>query len=193
MITKRDREVIKWIEDHRAVTVNQATYMYFNGGYEQCRRRLKQLEDRKILKSYTSKNLSQKVYYQEKKISDHDILVYDFIKEIKILGACVNKFIFQPNYCKGLLRPDAYVEFVYNKNLYMVILEVDLNHHTGTKKFQMYEYLYHSGEMQSKCYGTFPILVVSRPVVDIKYRSNNFEIVHTDLEYSKLDKLLLYS
>lgn len=191
MLTERDRKLYRWLENYKAITVNQCCTMFYDGNYEVCRRRLKQLAERKELKSYKSSLLNQKVYYQNKKISDHDLLVYEFIKEITKLDGTLRTLKNQPRYCKGLIRPDAYIEFAYKKNVYFILLEVDYTHYTDYKKLQMYEYLYHQKELQKECYGTFPILIIARPTVDIKYHSNNFEIVHTDLKFSMLDRLLL--
>lgn len=191
MLTERDRRLYKWIEDYKAITVNQATELFYEGQYESCRRRLKQLEDRGELKSYKSKLLNQKVYYQDRKVSDHDLLVLDFAREITKLGGTIRRFRTQPQYAKRLIRPDAYLEFEYKKDVYFTLIEVDYTHYTNHKKISMYEYLYHQQELQKECYGTFPILIIARPQIDIKYKSNNFEIIHTDYRFKNLARLLL--
>ncbi|MBW6411841.1 hypothetical protein [Clostridium weizhouense] len=191
MLTERDRQVLRWIEDYKAISVTQATELFFNGTYESCRRRLKQLEDMEILKSYISQFSREKVYYQEKKLKDHDLLVYDFLKVIKKRGGEIRHIKLQPQYLKGLIRPDAYIEFTLENNIYFIILEVDYTHYTSNIKMQLYEKLYREGTLQKQCYGTFPIVIISRPTLnDIRYNSSNFDVIYTDLRYNNLQSLL---
>lgn len=86
MITDRDKEVLRWIENYKAITLRQATELFFKGNYKGASRRMGQLEDMEILKSYTSKSKSEKVYYQDKKVNDHRLYIYDYFKELKRLG-----------------------------------------------------------------------------------------------------------
>ncbi|NFK66481.1 hypothetical protein FDB14_18595 [Clostridium botulinum] len=191
MLTERDRRVLKWIEDYKSISVPQATELFFNGTYESCRRRLKQLEDMELLKSYISQFNREKVYYQEKKLKDHELLVYDFLKVIKKEGAEIKTIKIQPQYLKGLIRPDAYIEFIYENNLYFIILEVDYTHYTSNIKMQLYEKLYKEGILQKQCYSTFPIVIISRPTLnDVRYNSSNFDVIYTDLHYNNLHSFL---
>ncbi|NFI81495.1 hypothetical protein FDA42_12650 [Clostridium botulinum] len=191
MLTERDRQVLKWIEDYKAISVLQATELFFNGTYESCRRRLKQLEDMELLKSYISQFSREKVYYQEKKLKDHELLVYDFLKVVKKRGGEIRQIKLQPQYLKGLIRPDAYIEFTLENNLYFIILEVDYTHYTSNIKMQLYEKLYREGTLQKQCYGTFPIVIISRPSLnDVRYNSSNFDVIYTDLHYNNLHSFL---
>ncbi|NFO92931.1 hypothetical protein FDC66_17675 [Clostridium botulinum] len=191
MLTERDRRVLKWIEDYKSISVPQATELFFNGTYESCRRRLKQLEDMELLKSYISQFSREKVYYQEKKLKDHELLVYDFLKVVKKKGGEIRQIKLQPQYLKGLIRPDAYIEFTLENNLYFIILEVDYTHYTSNIKMQLYEKLYREGTLQKQCYGTFPIVIISRPTLnDIRYNSSNFDVIYTDLHYNNLQSFL---
>ncbi|NFN09382.1 hypothetical protein [Clostridium botulinum] len=191
MLTERDRQVLKWIEDYKAISVPQATELFFNGTYESCRRRLKQLEDMELLKSYISQFSREKIYYQEKKLKDHDLLVYDFLKVVKKRGGEIRPIKLQPQYLKGLIRPDAYIEFTLENNLYFIILEVDYTHYTSNIKMQLYEKLYREGTLQKTCYGTFPIVIISRPTLnDVRYNSSNFDVIYTDLHYNNLHSFL---
>ncbi len=191
MLTERDRQVLKWIEDYKAISVTQATELLFNGTYESCRRRLKQLEDMELLKSYISKFSREKIYYQEKKLKDHELLVYDFLKVVKKKGGEIRQIKLQPQYLKGLIRPDAYIEFTLENNLYFIILEVDYTHYTSNIKMQLYEKLYREGTLQKQCYGTFPIVIISRPTLnDVRYNSSNFDVIYTDLHYNNLHTFL---
>lgn len=194
MLTQRDKDVLKWIENYKAISVPQATQLFFNNLYDSCRKRLKVLEDMEVLKSYKSKLTNEKVYYTEKKLKDHDLLVYDFIKEVKKAGGEIRKIQLQPRYLKQLIRPDAYIEFTLDNNLYFIILEVDYTHYTNMLKMQLYEKLYKQDTLQKQCYGTFPIILIARPTKnDLRYNSSNFDVIYTDLRFRNLGRLLFQS
>lgn len=190
MITDRDRQILTWIQEHKAITVSQAQYFYFKGCYEGCRRRLKQLEDTELLKSYISRWTKEKVYYQEKRLSEHDLYIYDFLKVLKKNNCEIIEFKTQQNYLDKKIRPDAFVIFSYQDNVYFILLEVDLTHYTSMSKMKKYEELYKSEELQNKCCGTFPIVVIARPTQGIRYNSKNFNVVYLDLSYSNINILL---
>ena len=98
----------------------------------------------------------------------------------------------QPRLLKDNIRPDAFIEFKLEDNIYFIFLEVDYTHYTDNIKLNLYEKLYKEGTVQDKCYGTIPILLIARPTVSIRYNSSNFDLVYTDLEYKNLDRLLFY-
>lgn len=194
MLTQRDREVLTWVQDYKAISVAQATQILFNGNYEGCRRRLKQLEDMELLKSYITRYSKEKVYYQEKRLSEHDLNVYNFLKVIKQNNGDIIKIQNQPQYMDGKIRPDAFVIFSYQGNVYFILLEVDLTHYTSNSKMQRYEELYKTGELQTQCYGTFPIIIIARPTMNgIRYNSSNFNVVYLDLYYSNIISLLFHN
>lgn len=192
MLTERDKTILTWIEKHKAISVNQCTEIFFNHNYEGCRRRLKQLESMELLKSYVSKFKNEKIYYQEKKLRDHDLLIYDFIKVIcKNEGCYFLDMKTQPYYLKGLIRPDAFITFRKNNTVYFILLEVDYTHFTNNIKMQLYEKLCKSGQVQEECMGEFPIVIISRPSLsDVRYNSSNFKVIYTDLSYSNIDNFL---
>jgi len=192
VLTERDRDVLKWIENYKAITLKQANTLFFNN-YKSCSRRLKQLEEEeKILKSYQNSITKEKVYYVENKISAHDLFIYDFYAKLVQEGAKIRKFKKQPQYLSGLIRPDGFFEFEYEGNLYFILLEIDLTHFTSTSKFGLYEKLFKENEIQKECYNTFPIVTVIRPTNnDIRYNSNNFEVVYLDFKFTNFRQLIL--
>lgn len=192
MITDRDKEVLRWIENYKAITLRQATELFFKGNYKGASRRMGQLEDMEILKSYTSKSKSEKVYYQDKKVNDHRLYIYDYFKELKRLGCELLDIKVEPSYLNGNIRPDAYTLFKYGRYKYLTLLEVDYTHYTDHIKLNtLYEKLYQERGNYKEFLGTFPILIIARPTTGIRYNSNNFEIIYTDLLYSNLNNLLL--
>lgn len=192
MITDRDKEVLKWIEEYKSITLRQSTELFFNGNYKGASRRMAQLEDMGVLKSYISKAKKEKVYYQEKKVNDHRLYIYDYLKELKRLGCDLIDIKIEPKYLSGLIRPDAYVLFRYEDYKYITLLEVDYTHYTDNIKMNtLYEKLYVERENYKEFFGTFPIVVIARPTKGIRYNSGNFEVIYTDLSYSNLEQFLL--
>ena len=192
MLTDRDKKLLRWIENYKAITIQQATVLFFNNLDVSARRRLNQLQEAGLIKSYTRKLTKEKVYYQEKKKSNHDLYIYDFIKVIKKEGYNLRKLILSPRFLDGKIIPDAYLEIRKGNEILTLLLEVDSSHYTSHSKMQMYEMLYKSGEVQEQAYGVFPSLVIARPSLnDIRYNSRNFRVVYTSLSFDNLNKLLL--
>lgn len=192
MITNRDKEVLRWIEDYKSITLKQATALFFNNNYKSASRRMAQLEEMEVLKSYISKAKSEKVYYQEKKVNDHRLYIYDYLKELKKLNCDLLDIKIEPSFLKGNIKPDAYVVFKYGEYKYITLLEVDYTHYTdNTKLNTLYEKLYIERDEYKEFMGTFPILVIARPTKGIRYNSSNFCIIYTDLLYYNLKTLLL--
>jgi hypothetical protein len=193
MLTQRDRDILTWIEDYKSITLSQCTYLFFNGCYEGCRRRLKQLEQNELLKNCPNSWLNSKVYYNNKLLSDHNLFIFEFLKVIKQHGGEIIKFKLQPQYLDKKIRPDAFIIFSYEGNVYFVLLEVDFTHYTSNIKMRRYEELYKTGELQEQCCNTFPIIVIARPTQGIRYNSHNFNVVYLDLYYNNISTLLLHN
>lgn len=147
-LTQRDREILTWIQDYKSITLSQCTYLFFNGNYEGCRRRLKQLESFGLLKSIPNVLLKTRVYYQERLLSDHDLFIYEFLKIIKINSGEIIQFQLKPQYLDKKIVPDCFIIFSYNGNVFFILLEVDLTHYTSNSKMKRYEELYKTGELQ---------------------------------------------
>lgn len=192
MLMQRDKDVLRWVEHYGAITLKQATTLFFNEIYKSASRRLNQLEENKFIKSYISKSKKEKVYYLDKKVSDHRLYIYDYIRELKRLNCEVIDIEIEPQYLDGAIRPDAYVTFKSDGYKYITLLEVDFTHYTSNSKLNtLYEKLYEERDKYREFSGTFPIVVIARPTPGIRYNSNNFEVVYTGLDYANLPQLLL--
>lgn len=192
MLTNRDKKILLWIENFNVITIEQARVMFFDGSYDNARRRLRVLEQQGILNSYIIKDTKEKAYYIDKKMSQHDIYILDFIKKITELGCNVEKVNLKPHYLNNTLIPDAFIEFSFNGDLYLVLLEVDYRHGTEMLKFKsLYERLYSERAKHKEFLGTFPFVVVANMKATIRYSSVNFNTIYTDLSYSNLKEILL--
>lgn len=63
MLTDRDKKVLSFIEKYGALTIQQASTLFFNNLNVSCTRRLLQLESQGLLKSYTRTITKEKAYY----------------------------------------------------------------------------------------------------------------------------------
>ncbi|MBI5987319.1 hypothetical protein [Clostridium perfringens] len=182
MLTKRDKEILKFIEKYKSITIRQAKYLFFKKSYEGARRRLAELEKFGLLKSSISKARSEKVFYAEKMISDHDLYKIDYIVNLKKMGFEIIEFNSKPSYFDNQLKPDAFVVCRKNGYRYITFLEIDYTHYTSnTKMNTLYEKL-----AREDFRDTGFILVVARPTKGIRYSPTSYDIVFTDLEFSNL-------
>ena len=182
MITARDKEILKFIEDYKSLTIKQAQSLFFNGSYEGTRRRLAELEKFGLLKSSISKARSEKIYFVEKLLSDHDLYKIDYIVNLKKNQFEILEFNTKPSYFNNTLRPDAFVVCRKNGYRYLTFLEVDYTHYTENVKLNvMYEKL-----AREEFKDTSFILVIARPTPGVRYSPENYDIVFTDLGFSNL-------
>lgn len=191
MLTNRDFEILDWIKKYKAITIEQCQFLFFNGSYEAARRRLSILEKDYNIKSYISRASKQKVYYLEKKISDHDIYILDYLKELKKADCKFIDIKIKPRYLRDLLIPDAFVKFKFNKYTFNTLLEVDYMHPTEELKLNtLYEKLARESSDYEEFNNNSFVLVVSSEKATIRYNSKNYDSVYTDLKYNKLIDLL---
>lgn len=182
MLMQRDKDILRYLEDYKAISIRQATKIFFKGIYGGARRRLADLEKMKLLKSYENVLTNEKIYYIEEKLSAHDLYIMDFYAELVSNGAVIRQFKKQPRYLNDMIRGDGFFEFVYDNNLYFLILEVDLTHFTSNSKMQLYEKLYKDRDLQKECRDMFPSIVIMKEHEDIKYLSNNFEVIYMNFQ-----------
>ena len=197
-LQSRDRQVLRFLEEHRAITTQQAINIFFNRCKRSATRRLNQLEDAGILNNYTrGKNKVYKLIDEVKELSEHDVLIYDFYSWIYENNGEVIEFKKNPRYFKGMLIPDALVKFKlpYEGQMYTIysLLEIDLNHYTDNTKMNVwYEKLYREQVLKSWCGAAeFPFIIIARPTQGIRYNSNNFNCTYCNLKFTNLDRLLL--
>ena len=191
MLTNRDLEILDWINKYKAISIEQCQILFFKGSYEAARRRLSILEKDKMIKSYISRASKQKVYYIDKKISDHDLYILDYLKELKKAGCNIVDIKIKPQYLNGVMIADAFVKFKFYKYTFNTILEVDFQHPTEEIKINtLYEKLAKEIDNYEEFNGRSFILVVAKPLVQNIYNSKNFDTVYTDLKFTNLANFL---
>jgi len=190
MLNYRDREVINYLNKYKAITIKQASRLFCSEvkyKYNSAMKRLKRLEEMEAIKSYINKFTNEKVYYIDSKISTHDLFVMEVHSLLIEYGCEVIEFKKQPEYLKKQIRPDGFFKVKYDNLIYLIFLEVDLTHFTSLNKFQTYEMLYRTEELQNE-HGAFPIIVVLGDNT-IQYESNNFDIVYLGFQDIDINKI----
>lgn len=139
---KYDKQILKFIEDFKSITVKQAEIMFYKNN-NNARRRLKELEEQGVLKSYKYNKTALAYTYKEfKEISEHDTIRNDFVSQLVAQGSTINSFKVCPCPLNGMVVPDLYIEYTYKDNIYKSYVEVDLTHFTGDSKITLYNKLY---------------------------------------------------
>lgn len=190
IITKRDKMILKFIEDNGAITINQASKIFFRDckrNYYQARKRLKLLSDNGVIRRYRKDMRSETVYYFTKIKSIHDIKIMDVYAELVYLGADVKAFEkeFTITCGKKSYRADALIECIYNRFWYCFLLEVDYSHMTSDKKL---ECIYNSNFFQERYASmdeeVFPVILITRPFIDkTEARDDDCEYVVQHLKW----------
>lgn len=139
---KYDKQILKFIEDFKSITVKQAEIMFYKNN-NNARRRLKELEEQGILKSYKyNKSALAYTFKEFKEISEHDTIRNDFVSQLVAQGSTINSFKVCPRPLNGIIIPDLYIEYTYQNSIYKSYVEVDLTHFTGDSKITLYNKLY---------------------------------------------------
>lgn len=138
---KYDKQILKFIENFKSITVKQAEIMFYKNN-NNARRRLKELEEQGILKSYKyNKSALAYTYKEFKEISEHDTIRNDFVAQLVSQGSTINSFKLTPRVLNGMVIPDLYIEYTYQNSIYKSYVEVDLTHFTGDSKITLYNKL----------------------------------------------------
>lgn len=179
VMTKRDKEILKFVEQYGATSIKQCHKLFIKSETN-CKKRLKQLEEAGKLKSYIIGGTRQKGYYMNKPRSLHDLYVLDIYIRLIELGAEILEFR-QATYLNvngKTIVPDGYVSYKLNgmkKNLY---IEIDLSHFTGQSKIDLYE------KLDSK----FDLIIVKEG--ELRVKSKIINITRIDFSLAELDKVL---
>lgn len=177
-ITQRDREIVKFVEEYKSITINQCADMFMRdkpSGTQIARKRLAVLVKSGYLK-VDKTDTSENVYYIDKKLRYHDLLINAFYIELHKIGATNIEFTKHKAWLNQksingsrYLESDGFFKFNFGGYDCYVVLEV-----CYTKKtipLDKYEELYISGEAHNECEGIFPQIVV---MDNSKHKEENF-------------------
>ena len=196
-LQSRDRQVLRFLEEHRAITTQQAINIFFKKDIS-AYRRLNQLEDAGILEHYMiGRNKVYKLSGESRQLSCHDTLIYDFYAWIYSKNGVVLDFKKNPHYFKNQLIPDALVKFKlpYEGQNYLcyALLEIDYTHYSSEEKIMtLYPKLYREQVLKEYCgLAEFPFVIVARQTKGIILRPKEIDVIYSDLKFTNLDRLLL--
>lgn len=174
----RDRDILKFLEKYRGLTIKQATRLFFPS-YSYAQKRMKVLEEEGLIRSHFNKIFNEKVYTLQDKISTHDLYVIEMYSLLKESGCEIKDFQVQCKIFKDQLRPDCYISFIYDGGQYFYFIEIEDTHQTTMIKFQTYEMYFKTGEQQDKCSGVFPDIILIG-YNKLEYQSKNFGTIYMD-------------
>ena len=168
MITKRDKEIIKFAETHGSITINQCALMFFRdnkAAYDQARKRLRIIYDLNLLKRYRKDPRSEAIYFIDKPLKIHDIKLMDVFAElskyevIMFEKECKIEIDKDTNY-----RVDAYAIIKIDGRFIPLMIEIDYTHFTNIKKIKQITYGY---EIDNKVKLTFIIVKLDQMDADV--------------------------
>ena len=138
---KYDKDLLKFIENFKSITVKQAEIMFYKNN-NNARRRLKELEEQGVLKSYKyNKSALAYTFKEFKEISEHDTIRNDFVSQLVSQGSTINSFKLTPRCLNGMMIPDLFIEYTYNNQKFKSYVEIDLTHFTNDSKITLYNKL----------------------------------------------------
>lgn len=189
MITLRDLEILRFVEEHGSITIDQAYKMYFKDakyGADSARKRLKHLADAGELKYTTLKNsiTGERVYFKDKPISAHKLYLLNMYVNLHYAGADNIKLDKEPK-LQGL-RPDALINCGYGEYELSMFVEVVITHNVNYTK---YEELKASGSIHS-ANDPFPALVVIGDNA-ARYNGQKLTVKYLDYKLNNFNKTVL--
>lgn len=199
-LTKRDKEILRFIDQYKSITINQASKIFFGNckqSYQQARKRLKLLSNNKYIQRYRKDMKSECIYFLQEKLSIHDLKILDVYAKLLNLGADIEYLktkytIPTPHGKKAYREADALIEFTYKKYFYPLLVEIDYTHFTSKKKLLD---IYNSNHFQERYNqydnNIFPTVLILRPVIPTNPVSfSMFDVYFAPFELTNLAQIL---
>lgn len=199
MLTTRDKEILKYVEKYKSITITQCSKLFFRKNkesYYQARKRLGILYKNKHLKKYRYDYKSETIYYMNKKLSYHDLKVFDIYAELINIGATIKNFTTKYKIPtlegkKKYREADALLEVEYQGYFYPILLEIDMHHFTSKNKLMD---IYNSNHFQEKYKNLgediFPTILILRPYIPTTlFTTNLFDYYVMEFDNYNLSKI----
>ena len=190
MITERDKEILRWIEKFKSITIDQCSKLFFTDSkmsYDLARKRLRYLNREGLIKRYRKEPKEQVVYFMDKILKKHDLKTMDMIVELNQFN--ITQLILQNKI--QINRHGIYLNYVTDAtividNEYPIIIETDYTHYTNDKKVtDLINYL------EDK-HNTKYIFLIIRPTVNkitISDLGQKSKLIIVDWEFDNSNKL----
>lgn len=198
MLSKKDKLILNYIDEHGSITINQCAKVIFTGNkcaYDQARKKLRQLYNEKAIARCRASVSDEAVYYIDTRLNIHALKLLDIYAELIVIGAKIETFhkkyrIYTDG--KKYREIDALIELYYDDYFIPLIIEIDYSHNTSIIKLQE---IYKSNHFQDKYKeldeDIFPLIVICRPVVNKSLcTENDFPILYTDFSLQNLGQVL---
>ena len=195
----RDKEILVWIEKHKSITINQCAKIFFKesndkNAYYQARKRLRLLYQNKYIKRFRNDMRHEAVYFLSKKLSYHDLKIFDIYAELTKLDADITNFKkeYSIKFKSKEYRVDALIEFNYNGYFYPLVVEIDYTHYTSKKKLLS---IYNSQHFQKKYKESlgendiFPTILIVRPFLPTTTNTLPFNVLYTNYTLQDINSI----
>lgn len=194
-ITDKDNNTLKFVEQYGSITVRQCAKLFYNNqsySNQTANKKLNKLVKYGKLKVSRDISGNANVYYFDKKLSYHDLLVLDFYCELKALGVQIHYFKRNQSWQEGKHISDGFCCYSIGDKLFFNIIEVVRFHQLDKDR---YNTLYKSNEVQKFCsdlYKTlggktelniFPRIILIDEVTHI----DNYLYINDDIKVIQLD------
>jgi len=199
-ITKRDKALLKWLEDvsltkeKNGINNKIAGNLFYNNckdPYYNASRRLKELYRNGFLKRHRKSISDDYIYYNdERPLSEHQMKLLEVYSKLSTLGDVI---LFEREVevigSKKKRKNDGLVVIKNNNIEYPIIIEIDKTHDTDITKINN---IIESNYYQNR-FGKMPtMLIVKRYEFQKKFYSKNINIVYIDWDLNNINELLFY-
>lgn len=165
MLTDRDMQIIKHVEQYGFITIQQTVDMFFNSksGYDIARRRLNKLIQTNYLKATRNIDTNEKIFYIDnyKAISLHRMLLMNYYAKLISAGVEMQTFEKEREWNGGKIRTDGFCIFKYGEYTFYQFIEIICSHNDSN--LIKYDKLFETEEVQHKfnlSNDNFPTLIV---------------------------------
>lgn len=153
-LTDTDHIMLRHIEEFKSITIKQCQKIFYNTqnyGYDIARKRLKKMSNYGKVKVARDSVTNQNVYYLDKKLSYHDILLMDYYAELISSGVKIIRFDIKKEWMNGQIISDGFCAYSLGNNIYYNIIEVNVTHFPINEEKDKYNKLFESKEAHYEC------------------------------------------
>lgn len=186
MITKKDKQILEFIEKWGSISINQCAQMFYpyRFGYDYARQKLKKLKDRELLKVTHDPILDEHLYYANKVPSPHNNALLNFYTNLIAFKLPVKAFEREKTFKDINVRCDGFCVWEGQYGAQIAVMEVDLYHNTNISKYD------NNKDWFIERFGDMPYLVILS-LMHREIYNRDITIINMDLKCSEfMEKVL---
>lgn len=195
MITSRDRQLLRHIDEFGFITIEQAykmIYPHMKRGYEYARQRIQYLtEKEKRLRCIHDTATKTKIFLdidnKQKSVSLHRIYTLNLYCHLVGSGAEIEEFKIEKEWNGGKVRSDAFCIFVSGGFRFRILVETN----TSNNKINLDKYDDIKNEILSACNNQLPRIVLIDDRDHKTYGTKIYQVVRLDYNMKNLHNLYL--